>query len=306
MHEQKNRYARTSMINYIKKKNTITFLTALLFSLNIVCMESFIPTSIGGYSIKAPKQNVIDNDNNTIISKLQNDCPDGILHILNQILQSDNDNNNIRGSIACIYNDFGMNSSIEFFQLINSLAHKTNHVSSEILIFVDEQRKIYQNTDKTSAFFKAFDDATKVYYFLFNIQTKVKNNQSLTQQEYNGLLKNVHLIDWKFSYNQLAVARPFFNRFHDALNVCGGYIKCSATSSAFFSLFLIDHLKFNDTLGGGSALVLSTVYALATFIIVKLHANRTVPQTHILTLPTPKVLSLEDMTTIIEHTPWLE
>jgi hypothetical protein len=292
------------MITYLQRNHITIFSISLLYTCNILSMESFLPKSLCGYTIKAPQHTIIDSSGNTIITRLKNDCTDALLHILNCMLKPNNDNASVKGSVANIYHDFGINNSIEFVQLINSLAVKTQHDSGVVLAFIDEQRKLHQNVDTTTAFFKAFDDATKVYYFLAEIQNNITHNQSITKEEYAYLLQNMDLLDWKFTYNQFTVTKLFSERFHEAMQIYGGYFRCSAAPSAFFGLFLLDHCKFNNQLGGASPLVMSMLYTTITIAILRYRANNSVPQTQTSTLPTPDALSLEDMSDLIENITW--
>ncbi|HTM05832.1 MAG TPA: hypothetical protein VL201_01185 [Patescibacteria group bacterium] len=302
------------MILYEQRKRTIIFSIILLSTLNMLGLESILPVSFCGYSIRAYKQaiiqpTIIDTEGNTIITKLQNSCADALVHILCKILQPEKNNIKITGNIANMYNDFGMNNATAFVQLMSSLAKKNQHDSGKVLRFINKQRQIYESIeDKRTAFFKAFDDAVNVYDFLTEIQNKISNNSSITQQEYDSLLKCLHLINWKMQQSKVTIQKSFCNRLDEAVQIAGGYIKISKAPVALFGYLFLDQCKSNPFWPSNMVFRLSFLMITMTVIPLTFLTQHIVPQTKTSNLAVKNdgdCVCIEDMSEIISHTPYL-
>ena len=303
------------MITYLQRKYITIFSVSLLYSCNILCMQSILPLSIGKYQIKSPHERY------TILTDLKNTCPDGIVQVLNQIMQPHYLDKTVIGDIRGIYMDLGMHQSLFFMQLIGKLTHKTKENSDTLVTFINQQRKIYHckdkngNIDKTGNFLKAFDDAKKLFYFLPIIQNKYKNNQSLTENEYNYLIKNMYLIEWLPKNSTLIVSNSFLNRFKTFTsgmyrhNPAAFYMYVGICSSPLlFSSLLraICHMPIDYTF----PVLLLMGNLLNNSVIVTFVVTNTTPNVIQITSPVNQqdneTVSIEDMGTIIENTPWLD
>lgn len=287
------------MFNCRQNRNIIVFL--LSYSLTILPVESILPSSIFNYKIKAPTPTIIDESGNTICNKLEDECPDGCLHMLKVMLNSNDNSTKLIGNIAGMYQDFGFTKAIEFIQLVSSFGFKINYDSGDILNFIHKDRKTSKNCDKTAAFLQSFDKAKKRYYYLAHIEKKVLNNQALTSKESKYFLENIDLLDWKYRYKQPLVTRSFLSKFHQwNTQQTHSYLAAYWPSLCMLIFAYIGNVNIGDLSSGNIALCAGLTYGVFGSINGALGANFQVPATEPLIIPTPDILSIEDMSELIE------
>jgi hypothetical protein len=277
------------MITFLQRKHVVTFSISLLYACNILCMESILPLSIGKYRIQSPQER------NSIITDLNETYPDGMVYLLYHLSHSSfsdinffghtfSDKESI-GHITNIYSNLGLNQSIFFMQLIGQFVCKTNRLSSEIVAFINDRRKVYhctdkdENIDKTGNFLKAFDDAKSRFFYLPKIQIKILCLKPITQNEYAYVLKNMHLRDWSNCWSQCYVIRSFFERFHEAGIIKYGYAEFLGEAT----VGTISTLYFESS--KTSILIGTIIGFLTTSIATVYHANTGVRRTQKRNIP---------------------
>jgi hypothetical protein len=269
-------------------------------------MKSILPSLVRAYSIKAPRPTIIDNEGNTIITKLQSKCPDGMVYILGQLMQLNNINNDTLGDIRGIYNDCGINQTLFLMKLIGNLSLKTNYDSDRIVFFINKQRKIYMredkngDIDKTRSVLVAFDDAKIVFFHLPIIFC----HSPITEKEYKYILKNIY---WNDRWAECYVIRPFIERFHEVTQQHGGYYENFKLSACLYAeVFALSYITGHPFYPNVVCYLIATMFTGGTIAFLADEATHQPPVE--ITIPFKKndnFISLEDMSEVIEHAPWI-